>query len=952
MQPTTPTSSRGLRRSSRAQRGALLILLLTLLVAFALRAYHLDFQSLWTDEGRSLIRATVPLSELGQHTPLEHMPTYFALLHFWLNATGPSDFALRFVSLWASVLAIALTYRLGADLGSRRAGLIAAALLATSNFQVWYAQEARMYTLMLATGLAATWLLWRLMTRWSTPAIAARAGAQAAHVWFPRDRRFYLTFAGYVLAVAATVYWHFYGLFLPLTHAVIMVVWVAYRRDGRALLRWVLAGCAVLVLYAPVIPRLVGMMSYSGWVQDDFSATQLPWRFLTAYTVGDAMPQPWHAWVPWVYAALLPAGVVAWWRIGREAALVVIGAAFVPLAGAWAMTLSQPQFHERYTTLATGPLLLIVGAGFQVFNARFWRPRAGIGKRRAAQPFLTAAGGLLLAGLLALNALAFQRFYNDPTLQKSDYRGAAQKIMREELPGDVVVADDSTLPETFQRYYAGDAPLVDLTYTKFASSEDHVAAARQVLSGARRVWTFDHSGGYTPVAQMMRREGWLADEFDDNGVRAQLFGLPGLGQRALPVTAAYGPNLTLSGADLLGASEGSEPPAFNAGDMVGVTTRWQVSSPLPALKFSLRLMDATGRRWASADYTPLNGLAPTDAWKAGEPALDRRGLRLPADLPPGPYDLLLLLYDPATGAALPEGEPGGHTLARIEVTPAVTPPAVEALAIPTRASAALGEGLELLGYGIDPDPARAESGATLSLWWRVTQPPAAGQQIEAVVGSGEDVAARGVAALGPAARGAASVNWQPGQIVRQQIELAFDPGAASGKRDLRLTLLDAAGNATGAGVTVGQIQVEARPRVYRLPRMGETVGAQLGPAITLAGYTLESPAKPGDNLKLTLYWQAAERVTTSYKVFVHVVDAAGNMAAQQDSFPAAGAAPSEGWLKGEVIADEHVFPVPASGDFRVYVGLYDPVSGARLPVTGGNRPVESDAVRVAEFSVP
>lgn len=943
-----PTSSTGLHRRLRARRVAWLILLLTLLVAFGLRAYHLDFQSLWTDEGRSWIRATVPLNELGARTPLEHMPTYFALLHFWLNAAGQSDFALRFVSLWASVLAIALTYRLGADLGSRRAGLIAAVFLATANFQVWYAQEARMYTLMLATSLAATWLLWRMITRWSTAGIAARDGAAVATALFPRDRRFYLTFAGYVLAVAATIYLHFYGLFLPVSHVVIMAAWALYRRDRRALLRWALAGCAVLALYLPAVPRLLGMTSYSGWPRSDFSAAQLPWRFFTAYTTGDTMPQPWRAWLPWVYALLLLAGIVAWRRIGREAALMLVCSAFVPIAGTWAMTLSQPQFHERYTLLVTAPLLLLIAAGFEAFDARFWRAAARRGAGPRVQPILTAAGGLLLAGLLAANAMALARLYNDDSLHKADYRAAARFVMAEELPGDVILADDSTLPETFQRYYEGDAPAHDLTYIRFPSTDDQIAAARDALAGARRVWTLDHSGGNTPITQLMLREGWLADEFDDNGVRVDLFGLPSLGQRSLPAGMAYGPNLTLSGVDLLGAGEGSEPPAFSAGDMLGVTTRWQVTDALPSLKFSLRLVDATGRKWAGADYAPINGLVPTESWQPGQSVEDRRGLRLPADLPPGAYDLLLLLYDPASGAALPEGEPGGHLLTRIEVMPAATPPALDALPLPTRAAATFGNELELLGYGIDPDPARAESGATLSLWWRVKQTPADGQQVEALIGSGEAIAGRGVAAL----RDPTSPAWQPGQIVRQHVELAFDPAAPSGKRDLRLTLLDAAGNATGASVAVGQAQVEARPRVYRLPRMGERVDARLGAAITLAGYTLAPPEKAGDHLTLTLYWQASERVTGAYKVFVHVVDAAGNLVSQQDSMPAAGAAPTQSWLKGEVVADEHIFPIPAGGDLRVYVGLYDPVSGARLPVVdGGGRPVESDALRLAEFSV-
>ncbi len=134
--------------------------------------------------------------------------------------------------------------------------------------------------------------------------------------------------------------------------------------------------------------------------------------------------------------------------------------------------------------------------------------------------------------------------------------------------------------------------------------------------------------------------------------------------------------------------------------------------------------------------------------------------------------------------------------------------------------------------------------------------------------------------------------------------------------------------------------------------MGERLDAQFGPAIALKGYTLEPPAKAGDELRLTLYWQAAERVTGQYKVFIHVVDGSGRMVAQQDSLPASGAAPTQSWLAGEVIADEHAFVLPESGLVRVLAGLYDPASGQRLPIQAqGERPVESDALQLGELDI-
>jgi uncharacterized membrane protein len=250
-----------------SRRQAAWMLLLILLLAFGLRMYHLDFQSFWTDEGRSLTRASAPLGQIAAVTPVEHMPTYFVMLHGWIGLAGASDFSLRFFSVLPSVLAIALAYGFAVDLGSRRAGLVAALLLATGGFQVWYAQEARMYTWLLATSLLSTWLFWRLLTRWPTETDGTRDAALSASpgALSRRRREFYLTFAGYVLATAASIYLHHFGFVVPLTQTIFALLWLAVTRDLRAFLRWVVAGFAVVLLYLPFISRLISMTSYSGW---------------------------------------------------------------------------------------------------------------------------------------------------------------------------------------------------------------------------------------------------------------------------------------------------------------------------------------------------------------------------------------------------------------------------------------------------------------------------------------------------------------------------------------------------------------------------------------------------------------------------------------------------------------------------------------------------------------
>ena len=77
----------------------------------------------------------------------------------------------------------------------------------------------------------------------------------------------------------------------------------------------------------------------------------------------------------------------------------------------------------------------------------------------------------------------------------------------------------------------------------------------------------------------------------------------------------------------------------------------------------------------------------------------------------------------------------------------------------------------------------------------------------------------------------------------------------------------------------------------------------------------------------------------AYKVFVHVLDPAGErVVAQRDAEPQDGRAPTTGWLLGEVIDDEYALSLPAgltAAEYPIEIGVYDPRSGERLLLANG-----------------
>ncbi len=119
----------------------------------------------------------------------------------------------------------------------------------------------------------------------------------------------------------------------------------------------------------------------------------------------------------------------------------------------------------------------------------------------------------------------------------------------------------------------------------------------------------------------------------------------------------------------------------------------------------------------------------------------------------------------------------------------------------------------------------------------------------------------------------------------------------------------------------------------------------LADLIALVGYDLEEGP---ENVQLTLYWQARQRIEEDYTVFVHLSDDQGHIWAQHDSQPLNGDYPTSAWEEGQVVADEHLLslgPDVPSGQYRLEVGMYRLDDGWRLPVSNdrGQR-LEKDRV--------
>ena len=120
-------------------------LLAIFLVGLFLRLYGLGEHKYWYDEIITL--------NLANHESLESIisggrpPLYLVFAHLWIGSLGTSEDVTRLLSIIFGVSSIILIYLVAKTLFNRNVGLLSAFFMSVSNFQIYYSQEIRYYSL-------------------------------------------------------------------------------------------------------------------------------------------------------------------------------------------------------------------------------------------------------------------------------------------------------------------------------------------------------------------------------------------------------------------------------------------------------------------------------------------------------------------------------------------------------------------------------------------------------------------------------------------------------------------------------------------------------------------------------------------------------------------------------------------------------------------------------------
>ena len=407
--------------------------------------------------------------------------------------------------------------------------------------------------------------------------------------------------------------------------------------------------------------------------------------------------------------------------------------------------------------------------------------------------------------------------------------------------------------------------------------------------------------------------------------------------------AALGDDLTLVGYDMPGRK-------ITAGSMIPLSLYWHGLRPMARdYQFSVSLVDGNGVESVLWGGHPAGGRYPTRAWDPGDYIRDSFDVVIPACIEPGHYDLVVTLWPGLPG----NGEPLGRAdLTSVEIVAGTEwNPAVVI-------DADLGDGLVLLGY--DLAGASKDGDELITVMYRETIGLTLYWQHESTEGDRVPLKVTLYKADG---REWGRQSREPdGQGPFSCARYLFTVGPRTPAGNYRVKV-----RALGLGKVEFDIPVQVinRERVFVQPPTQKASGMTFGDCIVLEGYdvgerptvvetqNLASLLTAGDELGLTLYWRALCPIAENYTVFVHLLDANGEVLAQDDKLPGLDYA-TIFWTEGEVVQDQHRLKTDIQtppGSYRVEVGLYRALDGQRLPIRDASGVAVGDRWILAQVQV-
>ncbi|MFA5356849.1 MAG: glycosyltransferase family 39 protein [Candidatus Omnitrophota bacterium] len=381
--------------------------------------------SLWFDEAASVLSADYMHEMISKMGMLEERyPSFLSnqFIYYW-QRLGKDEFTLRMSAVIFGMLAVLVIYRVAKHVFSRKAGIIAAFILAVSPIHIYYSREVRVYSLEILTVLVSVYFLIKALES---------------------DRMRY--WSGYLAFSLASIYLHYMNIFILFSGIIFVLIY--YRKCRCLFKRWLAVNAVLFIFLLPWMINtayLVKTMFYSSqkhywvlwWAGHSFKNILYTFKnFSAGYNTNAAIYIPLTA----IFLIFFSAGLRS--KRGSKSGVLFLLCFLIPIFSMYMISKISPWYVDRYVLPSSIFYYLLVANGISKMSNR---------RILAALCIITA--------LLSFGTV---NYYKDIIPErhtclgvgtKKDYRQAAAYIIDNFQDGDMIFHVDycATLP--FEHYF-------------------------------------------------------------------------------------------------------------------------------------------------------------------------------------------------------------------------------------------------------------------------------------------------------------------------------------------------------------------------------------------------------------------------------------------------------------------------------------------------------------------
>ncbi|MBP9700466.1 glycosyltransferase family 39 protein [Candidatus Woesebacteria bacterium] len=439
-----------------------------LILAFSLRLPLLS-GSFWLDEAAQALESVRPWSEQHRIDWDFHPPLFHYIVHS-LAIFAHAEWWLRLSSLLSGVITVWATYRLCLRMGSKRVAMIAAFLLATSSFHIFYSQELRPYALATMFAVLSWVLLFEVIA-------------------IPRLKQ------GVALAVVSIL--GMYSLYLYPFILLAQVLYVA-RFHPRVLKFLIQVDTIVAIAFLPWLPSFLRQLSVgTGW------ATQVTgWSQIVAtpqlkalplvgikFLIGPVEYRELGLLAPGVWLMLALSALVGYQAFRNPKSKAAFFWLVIPILTAFLLSFVVPILQPKRVLLCLPAFFIMLAFGIEQLST--------FSKKLA----LLAASAFVVSNLATSLA-----YYRTPSFQREPWKATILQIKEDCNSSSCIVLFAFDAPFAPWKWYA--SSLLPIAHLDSIQVTDREEARLMVskASGMHKVYLFDYLQDITDPQRLILSE--------------------------------------------------------------------------------------------------------------------------------------------------------------------------------------------------------------------------------------------------------------------------------------------------------------------------------------------------------------------------------------------------------------------------------------------------------------